>query len=213
VQAGQRYTPARTSTVLLGTVGGYDRLGPGRVAFKTRQSPSQATWNRRVRPSAISTSCSGSVDVIATSHPSHGRPEPQSPPAFSFFWPLQRRPRATAQAATAGTVARQIPARIRAATWVSVPAVRTISIARPVSPRVEQHRRAEQRQRRPNRACRPKVPGRVPSHPIKGNFTTRSGEPCIYHVPGGEFYDKTKPERCYVSETDAVRDGCRRSKL
>jgi hypothetical protein len=51
------------------------------------------------------------------------------------------------------------------------------------------------------------------THPIKGNFTTHSGEPCIHHVPGGEFYDKTKPERCYVTEADAVRDGCRRSKL
>ena len=51
------------------------------------------------------------------------------------------------------------------------------------------------------------------THPIKGNFTTHSGEPCVYHVPGGDFYDKTKPERCYVSEADAVRGGCRRSKL
>lgn len=49
-------------------------------------------------------------------------------------------------------------------------------------------------------------------HPIKGNFTTYSGEPCIYHVPGGAFYGKTKPERCYSCEADARRDGCRRSK-
>src|SRR5258705_7968189 len=25
------------------------------------------------------------------------------------------------------------------------------------------------------------------THPIKGNFTTHSGEPCIHHVRGGEF--------------------------
>ncbi len=50
------------------------------------------------------------------------------------------------------------------------------------------------------------------SHPIKGNFTTYSGEPCIYHVPGGQFYRKTKPERCYATEEEAVKDGCRRSK-
>jgi hypothetical protein len=50
------------------------------------------------------------------------------------------------------------------------------------------------------------------SHPIKGNFTTYSGEPCIHHMPGGDFYGKTRPERCYASETDAMRDGCRRSK-
>lgn len=50
------------------------------------------------------------------------------------------------------------------------------------------------------------------THPIKGNFTTHSGERCIYHVPGGQFYSRTKPERCYAAEQDAVKDGCRRSK-
>ncbi len=50
------------------------------------------------------------------------------------------------------------------------------------------------------------------THPIKGNFTTYSGEPCIYHMPGGQFYDKTKPERCYATEEEARKDGCRRSK-
>jgi hypothetical protein len=49
-------------------------------------------------------------------------------------------------------------------------------------------------------------------YPIKGNFTTYSGEPCIYHVPGGDFYGKTKPERCYATEDEARRDGCRRSR-
>jgi hypothetical protein len=38
------------------------------------------------------------------------------------------------------------------------------------------------------------------THPIKGNFTTYSGEPCIYHVPGGYFYGQEQarallPER------------------
>ncbi len=50
------------------------------------------------------------------------------------------------------------------------------------------------------------------SQPIKGNFTTYSGERCIYHVPGGQFYGKTKPERCYATEEEARQDGCRRSK-
>ena len=50
------------------------------------------------------------------------------------------------------------------------------------------------------------------THPIKGNFTTYSRERCIYHMKGGPFYGKTKPERCYATETDAVKDGCRRSK-
>jgi micrococcal nuclease len=51
-----------------------------------------------------------------------------------------------------------------------------------------------------------------PAQPIKGNFTTYSGERCIYHVPGGQFYTRTKPERCYASGEEAVRDGCRASK-
>ena len=50
------------------------------------------------------------------------------------------------------------------------------------------------------------------THPIKGNFTAYSGERCIYHVPGGQFYDKIKPERCYPIENEAKQDGCRRSK-
>lgn len=49
------------------------------------------------------------------------------------------------------------------------------------------------------------------SHPIKGNFTTYNGERCIYHIPGSEFYDATKPERCYATPRDAVADGCRAS--
>lgn len=50
------------------------------------------------------------------------------------------------------------------------------------------------------------------THPIKGNFTTYSGERCIYHVPGGRFYNKTKPERCYATAEEAKADGCRASK-
>lgn len=50
------------------------------------------------------------------------------------------------------------------------------------------------------------------TYPIKGNFTTSSSERCIYHMQGGDFFGKTKPERCYATEADAVRDGCRRSK-
>ena len=49
------------------------------------------------------------------------------------------------------------------------------------------------------------------SHPIKGNLTTRTGE-CIYHVPGGDFYHKTKPELCFSSEEEAREAGCRRSR-
>ena len=53
--------------------GGYNF---GIACFNTRHSPVQATWNRRVRPSGISTSCSGSLDAITASQPSPARPEP-----------------------------------------------------------------------------------------------------------------------------------------
>ena len=50
------------------------------------------------------------------------------------------------------------------------------------------------------------------SQPIKANFTPSSGERCIHHMPGGAFYNKTKPERCYATEAEARQDGCRRSR-
>jgi len=46
------------------------------------------------------------------------------------------------------------------------------------------------------------------SHPIKGDFKTSTGERCIFHSPGGEFYSRTKPEMCYAMPADAVADGC-----
>lgn len=49
------------------------------------------------------------------------------------------------------------------------------------------------------------------SHPVKGNLTTRTGE-CIYHIRGGAFYSRTKPELCFATEEEARQAGCRRSK-
>ena len=46
-----------------------------------------------------------------------------------------------------------------------------------------------------------------PSHPVK--VKTTSG---IYHVPGGQFYDRTRPERCYVDAAAAEADGYRAAK-
>ncbi len=45
------------------------------------------------------------------------------------------------------------------------------------------------------------------THPIKVNVS--SG---IFHVPGGRFYDRTKPQRCYPTAAAAEADGYRRSK-
>jgi len=43
--------------------------------------------------------------------------------------------------------------------------------------------------------------------PIKAN--DNSG---IFHVPGGRFYERTVPERCYADADDAEADGYRRAK-
>ena len=44
------------------------------------------------------------------------------------------------------------------------------------------------------------------SHPIKGNRGSM-----IYHLPGGEFYDATRPEDCFANTTDAEAAGYRKS--
>lgn len=51
---------------------------------------------------------------------------------------------------------------------------------------------------------------------IKGNISQDTGEK-IYHLPGGEFYDKTqvnesKDERWFCTEAEAVAEGWRKSK-
>ena len=48
-------------------------------------------------------------------------------------------------------------------------------------------------------------------YPIKGNHSS-SGER-IYHVPGGQFYERTNPEECFATERDAQAAGYRASKL
>jgi hypothetical protein len=34
----------------------------------------------------------------------------------------------------------------------------------------------------------------------------------IFHVPGGRFYARTIPDRCYAAADDAVADGYRQAK-
>ena len=54
----------------------------------------------------------------------------------------------------------------------------------------------------------PPVDGACPDgYPVKVN--TRSG---IVHEPGGRFYDRTVPDRCYATTADAEADGYRRAK-
>lgn len=54
----------------------------------------------------------------------------------------------------------------------------------------------------------PEPDGSCPlSHPIKLN------EPSgIFHVPDGQFYGRTKAERCYANAADAEADGFRASR-
>lgn len=49
------------------------------------------------------------------------------------------------------------------------------------------------------------------AHPIKGNINPQK-HTMIYHMPGGQYYNRTMPERCYATEEDAQKDGFRRSK-
>lgn len=44
-------------------------------------------------------------------------------------------------------------------------------------------------------------------YPIKAN-----GNSGIYHVPGGRFYDRTVPERCYARADQCEADGYRAAK-
>ena len=46
-------------------------------------------------------------------------------------------------------------------------------------------------------------------YPIKGNINSKGEK--IYHVPGGAYYSKTKPEFCFRTEKDAQKAGFRRS--
>ncbi len=54
----------------------------------------------------------------------------------------------------------------------------------------------------------PPLDGACPEgYPVKAN--DNSG---IYHLPGGRFYERTVPERCYTAAEDAEADGYRRAK-
>ena len=49
------------------------------------------------------------------------------------------------------------------------------------------------------------VDGACPTgYPIKANASSH-----IYHVPGGQFYERTVPERCYTDPQAAEADGYR----
>jgi hypothetical protein len=45
------------------------------------------------------------------------------------------------------------------------------------------------------------------SHPVKAKLSSR-----IFHVPGGQSYDRTVPDRCYVDAAAAEAEGFRAAK-
>jgi micrococcal nuclease len=47
--------------------------------------------------------------------------------------------------------------------------------------------------------------------PIKASLD--SDRRCTFHVPGGFLYGRTRPHRCYATQEEASRDGCRGSRL
>jgi len=52
------------------------------------------------------------------------------------------------------------------------------------------------------------IDGQCPDgYPVKAAAGSR-----IFHVPGGAFYERTVPERCYATPADAVADGLRAAK-
>lgn len=76
---------------------------------------------------------------------------------------------------------------------------------------------ASKPQPKPTTSPKPAGGGVAPSgdscpsgYPIKGNINAK-GE-YIYHVPGGAFYGRTSPERCFATQADARAAGFRASK-
>ena len=49
------------------------------------------------------------------------------------------------------------------------------------------------------------------SHPVKGAVNPSNSGERLYHVPGGEAYAKTQPDRCYANGEEAREDGTRRA--
>jgi hypothetical protein len=46
-----------------------------------------------------------------------------------------------------------------------------------------------------------------PTHPVKGYLSVSGAR--TYHLPGSTWYEEASPERCYASESEALRDGSR----
>ena len=96
-----------------------------------------------------------------------------------------------------------------APTWPPVDPPATNFASLPVEPPpAEQAGGAEAATESASASWVPPIDGNCPEgYPIKAN--DNSG---IYHVPGGRFYDRTVPERCYARADEAEADGYRAAK-
>lgn len=52
-------------------------------------------------------------------------------------------------------------------------------------------------------------PGDCPKGQIKGNIGTSGSR--VYHLPGGSFYNRTKAEACFKTESEAQAAGFRKA--
>ncbi len=88
----------------------------------------------------------------------------------------------------------------RPITWIIAAAILVVGVSSPLIWRWHTTRISSSTPQASRVSC-------PPDAPIKGN--AQSG---IYHVPSGSYYDKTRPERCFSSETEAQNAGYRKSK-
>lgn len=109
----------------------------------------------------------------------------------------------------AGTVAGAVVVRLRRTTSGTGPGSGTVSNGPSAPVAVTRdpawpplHRDNGARWTRPDENCA--CPA---EYPVKAN--DNSG---IFHLPGGRFYDRTKPERCYSDAVAAAADGYRAAK-
>lgn len=51
------------------------------------------------------------------------------------------------------------------------------------------------------------------SDPIKAALNTTGANRCTYYFPGADYYNQTRPDRCYARREQAMADGCAQSKF
>ncbi|MFJ7939694.1 hypothetical protein ACIQYG_14455 [Peribacillus sp. NPDC096622] len=75
----------------------------------------------------------------------------------------------------------------------------------------EKEQQAEREREKEQQAEREKEQEQQACSNIRGNISSSGTK--IYHVPSGQFYDKTEPEETFCTEAEAKSAGYRKSKL